>query len=71
MQELRGTGGLRIRDVFEYPDGEPSELFINPFACLIDPFMWRELQVQLRCDLWSVSRSWLAVMMLKHFREPP
>ena len=54
MQELRGTGGLWIRDVFEYPDGEPSELFINPFACPIDPFMWRELQVQLCCDLSSV-----------------
>ena len=34
-----------MRDVFENPEAEPTELFINPFACAIDPFMWRELQV--------------------------
>ena len=44
-QELAGTGGPGMRDVFDYPDAEPSELFINPFSCAIDPFMWRELQV--------------------------
>ena len=45
MQELAGTYGVGVRDVFDYPDAEPSELFINPFSCAIDPFMWRELQV--------------------------
>ena len=45
MQEVAGTDGLGMRDVFDYPDAEPDELFINPFACAMDPFMWKELQV--------------------------
>jgi len=46
VQELGGTNRPGMADVFDYPDAEPSELFINPFACAVDPFMWRELQVQ-------------------------
>lgn len=34
-------------DVFDCPDEEPNELFINPFACDMDFFMWRQLQVRL------------------------
>jgi hypothetical protein len=45
MQEWAGSNAPGMRGVFDFPDGEPSELFINPFACAIDPFLWRELQV--------------------------
>jgi curved DNA-binding protein CbpA len=32
-------------DVFDEPEAEPTEVFINPFACPgVDPFMWEELQ---------------------------
>ena len=32
-------------DVFDAPEAEPTELFVNPFACNIDPMEWRLLQV--------------------------
>ncbi|KAK9861891.1 hypothetical protein WJX84_004684 [Apatococcus fuscideae] len=32
-------------DVFEVPEAEPTELFINPFGCNADPLEWRQLQV--------------------------
>ena len=32
-------------DVFDAPDGEPTEVFVNPFACSINPLDWREVQV--------------------------
>ena len=44
VQEWEGGDLLGVRDVFDFPTEEPSELFVNPFACAIDPFMWRELQ---------------------------
>lgn len=43
---LDGSGG-ELRNVFDYPEAEPSELFINPFACNTSPLLWRELQVGL------------------------
>ena len=46
MQEWDGGDSPGVRDVFDFPTEEPSELFVNPFACAIDPFMWRELQVR-------------------------
>lgn len=49
VQEWDGGDSPGVRDVFDFPDEEPSELFINPFACAIDPFMWRELQVCCAC----------------------
>lgn len=33
----------RERDVFEMPDGPPVRIFVNPFACRVDPLQWREL----------------------------
>lgn len=39
--------GAQNSSVFDAPEGEPSELFINPFACNISPLLWRELQVLL------------------------
>ncbi|KAK9827905.1 hypothetical protein WJX74_008444 [Apatococcus lobatus] len=41
--EVNGTEDW-LDDVFEKPETEPSELFINPFACAINPLDWRELQ---------------------------
>lgn len=35
----------QFSSVFDAPEAEPSELFINPFACNVSPLMWRELQV--------------------------
>ena len=32
MQEWDGGNSPGVRDVFDFPDEEPSELFINPFA---------------------------------------
>lgn len=26
--------------MFDLPEAEPCELFVNPFACNVDPFMW-------------------------------
>ncbi|KAL4858146.1 putative transport protein YdbI [Chlorella vulgaris] len=32
-------------DVFDVPEAEPNELFVNPFACYnVSPLQWRELQ---------------------------
>jgi hypothetical protein len=32
-------------DVFDLPEAEPNELFVNPFACYnVSPLQWRELQ---------------------------
>lgn len=31
------------KDVFEVPDGPPVRIFVNPFACRVDPMQWREL----------------------------
>ena len=45
VQEWADSSAPGMRDVFDFPDGEPSELFINPFACAVDPDLWRELQV--------------------------
>jgi len=47
---LSGSGG-EPRNVFDYPEAEPSELFINPFACNTSPLLWRELQVGLYISL--------------------
>ena len=33
-------------DVFDVPEAEPTEVFVNPFACSINPLDWREVQVQ-------------------------
>lgn len=39
----------QFSSVFDAPEAEPSELFINPFACNVSPLLWRELQVTLKC----------------------
>ena len=32
-------------DVFDFPQGEPNEVFVNPFACYnVSPLHWEELQ---------------------------
>lgn len=31
--------------VFDSPEGEPTCIFVNPFACNISPLDWRLLQV--------------------------
>ncbi len=69
MQELGGTGGLGTRDVFDYPEAEPTELFINPFACAIDPFMWNELQVRLCCGLLACPSGTEESVLLSHVCE--
>lgn len=33
-------------DVFDITEAEPDMIFVNPFACSIDPLQWKELQVQ-------------------------
>ena len=39
--------------MFDMPEGEPTCLFVNPFACNCSPLDWRELQAPalacLRC----------------------
>ena len=32
-------------DVFDVTEAEPDMLFVNPFACQVDPLRWQELQV--------------------------
>ena len=32
-------------DVFDVTEAEPDMLFVNPFACPMDPLQWKELQV--------------------------
>ena len=34
-------------DVFDAPSDLPSDIFVNPFACSINPLDWRKLQVRL------------------------
>jgi hypothetical protein len=36
-----------LEDVFDAPDGEPTEVFVNPFSCGVNPMRWRELQVHI------------------------
>jgi hypothetical protein len=38
--------GREFEDAFSVTEAPPEELFINPFACAVDPCMWRELQVR-------------------------
>lgn len=45
QQAFDGPQAVQFRDVFDEPEEEPQYVFINPFACNVDPFMWRELQV--------------------------
>lgn len=40
------TGEEEVPSVFDVPEAEPTELFINPFACNTSPLLWRELQVK-------------------------
>ena len=44
---LNGEAEEKLASVFDAPEAEPSELFINPFACNTSPLLWRELQVYL------------------------
>ncbi|EIE23375.1 hypothetical protein COCSUDRAFT_62912 [Coccomyxa subellipsoidea C-169] len=44
LQEGFLTGEEEVPSVFDVPEAEPSELFINPFACNTSPLLWRELQ---------------------------
>lgn len=30
-------------DEFDVCNGEPNKVFVNPFQCAVDPFMWEEL----------------------------
>jgi len=42
-EEDAPTGPLG--DAFDFPDGDPDQLFVDPFACLgVDPMQWRALQ---------------------------
>lgn len=46
MQIKSGEEDTEI-DVFDFPEAEPTCIFIDPFACNIDPMSWKELQVAL------------------------
>ena len=46
-QRSRTAGSGAFKDVFDQPEAEPDCLFVNPFACSIDPMQWQELQVSL------------------------
>lgn len=35
---------LSHEDVFDSPEAEPDQIFINPFACSVNPLDWRQLQ---------------------------
>ena len=35
-----------LPDVFDAPEAEPTEGFVNPFACSVNPLDWREVQVR-------------------------
>lgn len=45
--ELPGTDADSndLLDVFDVTEAEPDMLFVNPFACQVDPLRWQELQV--------------------------
>ena len=49
MQGVRGIGrdseDEDLPDVFDAPEAEPTEVFVNPFACRVNPLDWREVQV--------------------------
>ena len=47
---LTGEAEEELASVFDVPEAEPNELFINPFACNTSPLLWRELQVS-SCQL--------------------
>lgn len=34
-----------LLDAFDVTEAEPDMLFVNPFACQVDPLQWQELQV--------------------------
>lgn len=40
----RTAGSGAFKDVFDQPEAEPDCLFVNPFACSVDPLQWQELQ---------------------------
>ncbi|BDA47221.1 hypothetical protein COCOBI_10-0660 [Coccomyxa sp. Obi] len=44
LQQVSTDDAAQFSSVFDAPETEPSELFINPFACNISPLLWRELQ---------------------------
>jgi len=51
MQELDSNSKTlrrRATDPFGRCTSSPDQLFVNPFACGVDPFMWRELQATAR-----------------------
>ena len=43
-------------DVFDVTEAEPDMLFVNPFACQVDPLRWQELQVHISytARVWSL-----------------
>ena len=43
----RTAGSGAFKDVFDQPEAEPDCLFVNPFACSVNPLQWQELQVSL------------------------
>eukprot|EP00884_Botryococcus_braunii_P008095 jgi/Botrbrau1/17287/Bobra.0015s0044.1 len=44
------TQFVDLGDVFDNPDGEATEVFVNPFSCGINPLRWRDLQEVARSD---------------------
>ena len=53
--QVNGAEVWSETDVFEEPESEPSELFINPFACGVNPLDWRELQVKTHIGICAAS----------------
>ena len=45
MQLRQAADDEEELDIFDFPEAEPNRLFLNPFACNIDPMSWRDLQV--------------------------
>lgn len=75
MQALAaaGRGGISMPpegDEFDSCTGEPECVFVNPFACRVNPCQWRELQDVVRKDLPS-SRDPEEALMLAGVGAPP
>lgn len=46
MEGGKGKQGAEgeLLDIFDFPEAEPSCMFINPFSCNVNPLDWRTLQ---------------------------
>ena len=52
-QECADPKGRDSSDVYDFPIGDATLIFVNPFACNVDPLDWDKLQVIYCCNAAS------------------